>query len=227
MSPANVSSELVPNRRFVLALAVAALLLVALVLRTVDPFGWFVSEPPERPAVAGEPTLIAIRDAAELKVASGTFSVPVEVDVEKTGLRSIVPDVVDGERIVAIYRADVDATIDLRVLTEESIEADPQTRTITLRVPPPRLSRPAIDPDHSRIISHDRGVLQRVEDAFGEGSLAAKEVLDVAAVDAIASAAQESNLPETARANGKQFLTLMCQQMGYEDITVEYTGTPG
>lgn len=212
-------------RRYRIAVGVAAVLLIALVVRSVDPFGWFAA-PEETPAVAGEPTLIAIKETAELKAATGTYSVPVEIDVEKTGLRQRLPDFVDQEKIIAIYQADVDATIDLRGLAADSIDADPQTRTITVRVPQPTLSRPAFDPENSRIISHDRGALQRVEDAFGESSLAVKEQLDAAAVEAVDKAARQSDLPQAARDNGTRFLTLLCQRMGYENITIEYAGDP-
>lgn len=212
------------TRRYRIAVVVAAVLLVALVVRSLDPFGWFAAVPAEEPAVAGEPTLIAIKETAELKAATGTYSVPVEVDVEKTGLRQRLPDFVDQEKIIAIYQADVDATIDLRGLTDDAIDADPQTRTITVRVPQPKLSRPAIDPEKSRIVSHDRGALQRLDDAFGEGSLAVKEQLDAAAVEAIDKAARQSDLPQTARENGTRFLTLVCERMGYENITIEYVG---
>lgn len=214
------------NTRFRIAVGVAAVLLIALVVRSLDPFGWFAPVPEEAPAVAGEPTLIALKETAELKAATGTYAVPVEIDVEKTGLRQVLPDFVDQEKIVAIYQADVDATIDVRGLTADSIDADPQTRTITVRVPQPQLSRPTIDPENSRIVSHDRGALQRIEDAFGESSLAVKEQLDATAVEAIERAARQSDLPRTARENGTRFLTLLCQRMGYEHITIEYAGDP-
>lgn len=212
--------------RFRVAVAVAALLLVALAVRSFDPFGWFVSAPEDSPAVAGDVTVLEIREAAELKAASGTFSVPVVIDIEKTGLRSHLPDFVDGETVVAIYQGDVDATIDLRELTEDGVVADPEARTITVRVPAPVLSRPTIDHDKSRIVSHSRGIVQRVDDALGDGSLAVKEELDAAAVDALARAAAESDLRETALTQGTHFLTLLCQQLGYEHITIEYADPP-
>ncbi|WP_425309665.1 DUF4230 domain-containing protein [Ammonicoccus fulvus] len=212
--------------RFRVAVGVAALLLVALVVRSLDPFGWFVPGVEESPAAAGDVTVLEIREAAELKAASGTFSVPVVIDVEKTGLRSRLPDFVDGETIVAIYQGDVDATIDLRGLTEDGITADPETRTITVRVPAPVLSRPSIDHDKSRIVSHSRGVVQRLDDALGNGSLAVKEDMDAAAVTALARAADESDLRDTARTQGTHFLTLLCQQLGYEHITIEYAEPP-
>lgn len=212
-----------PDRRVAAAIAVAGVLLVALVTRIFDPFGWFDGEAETASsAAAGDVTLIRIRDAAELKVATGTFSVPVVTDAERSGLRERLPGFVDSEQIVAIYHGDVDATIDLRGLTEEGIDADPQARTITVRVPAPVLSRPSIDHEKSRIVSHQRGILQRLEDAAGEGSVTAREDLDAAAVQAIARAAEESDLEATARTNGEQFLRLLCEQMGYEQVTITY-----
>lgn len=226
-NPDATRSVAVLTRRYRIAVVVAAVLLVGLLVRSLDPFGWFDPVAVEKHAVAGEPTLIAIRETAELKAASGTFAVPVVVDVEKTGLRQYLPDFVDQEKIIALYQADVDATIDLRGLTADAVKADPQTRTISVRVPAPKLSRPAIDPEKSRIVSHDRGALQRFDDAFGDSSLAVKEQLDTAAVEAIDKAARQSDLPQTARENGTKFLTLLCQRMGYENITIEYAGAPG
>lgn len=209
--------------RLRVAIAVAAVLLVALVIRSLDPFGWFGgTDDDSEGATAGDVTLLEIRETEELKVATGSFSVPVVVEAPRTGLRQRLPEFVDGERIVAIYQGDVDATIDLRGLTEEGITADPVERSITVRVPAPQLSQPRIDHEKSRLLSHDRGLVQRTEDALGEGSLAVKEELDRAAVTAISRAAEESDLTDTAQTNGTEFLTLLCQRLGYDRVTIEY-----
>ncbi|MDO5681422.1 MAG: DUF4230 domain-containing protein [Propionibacteriaceae bacterium] len=206
----------------------AAVLLVMLLVRSFDPFGWFatsaVSE--QNSAAAGDVTLLAIQETAELSVASGRFSVPVTIDVPRTGLRQRLPDFIDGEKIVAIYQGDVDAMIDLRGLTAEGITADPEARSITVRVPAPRLTEPRILHDKSGIVTHQRGVVQRVEDAVGDGSLVVKEELDQAAVSAIVRAAEESDLRATAEDNGRRFLTLLCERLGYVDVTVEYAEPP-
>ena len=49
-----------------------------------------------------------------------------------------------------------------------------------------------------------------------------KEDLDRAAVDAIARAAEQSDLSATAEANGTRFLTLLVERLGYEQVTIEY-----
>jgi len=222
-APAPAPQPPAADPRLPIALAVAALLLVALLVRSLDPFGWFdpVAEE-DAGAAAGDVTLLEIREAAELNVATGRFSVPVVIDAPRTGLRQRLPEFVDGEKIVAIYQGDVDATIDLRGLTAEGIRADPEARSITVRVPSPRLTPPRIDHEASGVISHQRGVVQRVEDALGDGSLAVKEDLDRAAVDAIARAAEQSDLSATAEANGTRFLTLLVERLGYEQVTIEY-----
>lgn len=208
------------------AVAAAVVLLLALIVRSTDPFGWFDAQDTRTAATASDVTLIEIREAAELNVATGWFSVPVILDVSRTGLRDLLPEYVDRERIVAVYQGDVEAMIDLRGLTEDGITADPETRTITVRVPAPRLTEPRIDHGRSQILSHERGVLQRVEDAFGGGSVAVKEDLDRAAVAAIAKAAGDSDLTTTAQQNGTQFLTLLCQQLGYDQVTIEFLPAP-
>ncbi|MDO5500968.1 MAG: DUF4230 domain-containing protein [Propionibacteriaceae bacterium] len=231
LDPDALTEERRRDPRLVAAFAAIVVLLLVLLLRSLDPFGWFGDPAPEEVpvgAAAGDVTLLEIREAADLQVATGRFSVPVIVDAPpRSGLRERLPEFVDGERIVAIYQGDVNATIDLRGLGAEGVTADPVARTITLRVPEPRLSSPAIDHEKSQIVSHTRGIVQRLEDAAGEGVLLVKEDLDREAVSAIAQAAEDSNLRETGRTNGRHFLTALCQRLGYEQVTIEFVAPPG
>ena len=214
-----------PNTRVRVLVVVVVVLFVALIGRSVDPFGWFEPAAEVTVAASGEATLLELREAAELTAATGTFSVPVTVDAPRGVLRERLPEFVDSEQIIALYQGEVAATIDLSGLTADGITADPVTQTITLEVPAPQLSSPRIDHARSRIVTHQRGVLQRIDDALGDGSLAVKEDLDRAAIAAIAEAAADSGLQETARINGTRFLISLCQGLGYSEVTVEYAET--
>lgn len=212
--------------RLPIAVTVAALLLVALVVRSADPFGWWSPAASEDRADPGDVVVLELRRTAELTVATGTYQVPVTVELARTGLRAKLPELLDSERVVALYQGDVSAVIDLRELSEDSVRADPQSRSVTVRVPEPTLTRPNLDPAASRVLTHERGAWQRFEDVFDSTPSAQLEQLDQTAADTIAQAAAESDLPQTARDNGVEVLTQLCRALGYTDITIEYVQAP-
>ncbi|GAA1792266.1 DUF4230 domain-containing protein [Nostocoides veronense] len=177
----------------------------------------------------GDMTLLEIRRTAELRAATGTFSVPVYYGYDKdTGILSkIVPDVIDKDSGVAIYQGSVDALIDLKALEEKNIKADKAAGTLTITVPPPTLTSPKIDLAKSRIVAQQRGIGTRVNDFFASAPLEQRQALDQAAVQALQQAAAESDLQQTARDNGRNFLTALGRQLGFPTVTVIYADEPG
>ena len=93
----------------------------------------------------GDTTLLEIRKTAELRAATGSFSVPVYYgfDEDKGLLSKIVPDVIDENSGVAIYQGSIDALIDLKALQDRNIKADKAAGTLTITVPTPATSSPA------------------------------------------------------------------------------------
>ncbi len=133
--PAGTRQSRLAKRALIGLLAGALALLALLVL--VNPLSWLRDQifGTEDPPVAGDVTLLEIKDTAELKVATGTFSVPVYFRAgEQSGIRRRIPDFIDGNSGVAIYQGSVDATIDLRGLTEGDIDADRNRRTLVSRI---------------------------------------------------------------------------------------------
>ena len=47
-----------------------------------------------------------------------------------------------------------------------------------------------------------------------------------AAVEALTKAAQDSDLTEKAEQNAREFLTLLANRMGYDDVVVEFVDAP-
>lgn len=177
--------------------------------------------------VAGSRTVIEIRETRELRAATGEYSVPVFFGVEpQSGVRQYIPDVIDGDSGVAIYQGSVDALIDLRGLTEDDVQADPEAKRLSIRVPEPTLTEPNLDESESTVVLHKRGAATRLADAFSGNPLDKRDALDAKGVEAIALAARESELQDTARTNGRSFLTSLGRQMGYDDILVEYIPAP-
>lgn len=178
---------------------------------------------------AGDSTLLEIRRTAELRAATGSYSVPVYYgyDQDKGVLSKIVPDVIDKNSGVAIYQGSIDAMIDLKALQERNIQADKAAGTLTITVPAPVLSQPRVDLTKSRIVAQQRGIGTRVNDFFAGAPLEQRQALDEAAVLALQQAAAESGLEATARENGRDFLTALGRQLGYPSVTVVYADEPG
>lgn len=177
----------------------------------------------------GDTTLLEIRRTAELRAATGSYSVPVYYGYDQdTGILSkIVPDVIDKDSGVAIYQGSIDAMIDLKALEEKNIQADKAAGTLKITVPPPVLTSPKIDLAKSRIVAQQRGIGTRVNDFFASAPLEQRAALDQAAVQALQQAAAESGLTATARENGRDFLTALGRQLGFPTVTVVYADEPG
>ena len=67
----------------------------------------------------GDTTLLEIRKTAELRAATGSYSVPVYFGMDEHGVNKVIPDIFDANSGVAIYQGSIDALIDLRGLTDE------------------------------------------------------------------------------------------------------------
>lgn len=180
----------------------------------------------DRPKAAST-TLVSIKEVAELKVATGTFSVPVMFGEDQDGiLKKVIPDAFDGNSGVAIYEGSVDAFVDLSSLTEDDIEIDRKNRSIVITVPEPELSDPNVDESRSQVVVQNRGVFTRVGEFFDDKPLSDREKLDDVAVEALVEAADQSNLAETARDNAETFLTDLAKNLGYDTVTVRFEAPP-
>lgn len=176
----------------------------------------------DRASTAGV-TLMAIRETAELRAATGRFSVPVYVGTEQDGLvREVLPDALDANSAIAIYEGSVDALVDLGGLTEGDLEVDRDGRRVVVELPPATLSEPNIDEERSKVVAQDRGLLTRLGELFGSRPLEGREELDRAAVAALGDAAAESDLRGVAQANATQYLERLLGGLGYDEVVVRF-----
>ncbi|HMS14519.1 MAG TPA: DUF4230 domain-containing protein [Microthrixaceae bacterium] len=210
-------------------LGIAAVVLVVANFTGFDPIGslreglFGLEQRPEAAAV----TLAAIHKTSELRTASGEFSVPVTFGQEQSGaVHEVLPDALDADSGVALYYGSVDALVDLKGLAEDDIVVDRSKRSITIRVPRPVLTKPNIDESRSTVVAQNRGLLTRLGELFNERPLAEKDSLDEVAVEALTKAAQDSDLTEKAEQNAREFLTLLANRMGYDDVVVEFVDAP-
>lgn len=190
-------------------------LLVAGVLSLFDPFG---SETVDR---SGPAVLERIRELQEFTAAEGTFTQ--DVDLERDA--RYLPSFLKGERVVALVTGTVPAVVDFSGLGSDAVKVSDDRRSIRVELPDPQLGDADISESQTRIISRQRGLVDRVSDFFASNPTD-DAPLYRAAEQKVERAAEESDLRETARRNTERWLRTFLQAAGFDDVRITWTRSP-
>ncbi len=208
-------------RRRALRLGAAALglaLLVPVADRALDLLPGF--EKPVAPQVvdhSGPALMTALSDLGEYHAAQATFQSVVDLERDTP----YVPSVISGERTTYLATGSVDGIVDFRGLGEGAVRVSPDGRSATITLPPPRLGEAVLDPEASRVVARDRGVLDRIGGAFTDSPTTERDVM-VAAEGKLEAAAAESDLLRRSEENTRQVLTGLARSLGFADVTVTF-----
>jgi hypothetical protein len=143
------------------------------------------------------------------------------VDIERDA--KYLPSFVSGERIVLVAAGDVDASIDFRRLGPRSLRVSPDRKEVVITLPPARLAPARLDLERTRVIDHDRGLVNRTEDLLGSGGTdEERELLLVAQQKLDAAASADPELLPTAERNAAQMLRRLAGGLGFERVTVRF-----
>ncbi len=197
----------------VVVLAVSVVALIGVMF--FDPFG---SETVDR---SGPTVLQEIRELEEFTAAEGSFTQ--DVDLEEDA--KFLPSFLSGQRVVALVTGTVRATVDFGQLDEGSVEVSDDGTTIRLTLPDPGLSDADIDESSARVISRERGLVDRVDDFFA-GNPVDDAPLYEAAEKKVEAAARDSDLIEEARENTERWLTTFLGAAGFERVEISWTSSP-
>ncbi|HEV3000480.1 MAG TPA: DUF4230 domain-containing protein [Solirubrobacteraceae bacterium] len=197
-----------------LAAAVAVWLLVSLVA------GWslnpFATETKDR----SQPVLIrSLESLSEYRAA--TANVQEIVDVERDV--RLVPSFIAGEKALLVAAGTIDAGVDFRSLRERgSVSVSEDRRGVTIVLPPATLSEARVDLERSRIVDTDRGIVNRVGDAFDDDTNEERELLLLAQRKIEAAARENPELLRLAERNTRAMLTGMLRGLGFERIVIRF-----
>jgi hypothetical protein len=153
--------------------------------------------------------LKSVKDMSQYHSAVGTFELVVEDEENVEGM----PDFIAGRRTLFVAVGTVNAYVDLAGLAEQDLTLSPDGKTVELRLPEPQLDKPNIDHDRSRVYSQDRGLADRIVDAFAAPQQARLYKL---AETHMAAAAEESELRDRAAKNTKAALTGLFGSLGFQ-----------
>ena len=221
-APAARRRRRVPVRLVVAGAAVAVLVPAGLEIRDwVTGFGdSFETEVVDR---STPPLLLALADLSEYHAASADLQVVIDRETDTPWL----PSVISGERVSFLATGTADAYVDFERLDDGAVTLSPDGSSATIVLPAPELAEVRIDPENSRVLDRDRGLVERVGSAVGENPSDDSELYALAE-RRLAAAAAESDVLERAEANTRDMLTSLAGSLGVDEVTVEFeepTGT--
>lgn len=202
-----------------LAAVAAVLLLAGVAIGRIDllPGNPFGSETVDR---SSAPLLRAVRDLSRYTAATGDFQVVVDLERDVRH----VPSALAGERTLFLAQGSVDSYVDFSALGEGAVVVAPDG-SVTVTLPRAGLSPPRVDPQASRVLSRQRGALDRVGGIFSDDPTSERELYVVAA-DRIAAAARQAGLAGRAQDNTRTMLTGLLGSLGRDRVTVVFAEGP-
>jgi hypothetical protein len=190
---------------------------VGLGVLAVGSFDWGNPFAPEQVDRSTTPLLVSLADLDEYHAATGSFQVVVDVESDTP----YVPSVISGERVQFLATGTVDAFVDFADLGKDSVTLSEDGNSATITLPAPQLAEARIDPDESRVLDRDRGLVDRVGDALGDDPTDESELFSMAE-ERLENAADDSDLLDRAEDGTRDMLTALATSLGVEDVTVEF-----
>ena len=165
--------------------------------------------------------LRAIEDLKVFKAASGNFQVVVDLEESSRG----IPLIVKGQRTLFLAGGSVDAEVDFSAIGEGAIKVSEDGRRAEITRPRARHTPARVDPEQSRVISRDRGLLDRLGSVLSDNPTSERELYRLAAAR-MQAAAEESDLKARAEQNTTAMLQSMLRSLGYREVTVTFRDPP-
>jgi hypothetical protein len=165
-----------------------------------------------------QPVLLqSMRDLSRYVAADGTFQVIVDLQQNKEN----IPEFLINQRTLFVGSGSVEAYVDFSSLAEGAIEVDEENNTARVTLPAPQLSQAALDMERSYVVAEERGLLNRIGDAFKDDPNQQQRVYQEAQ-KRISEAARSSGLDQRARDNTQKMLESLLARLGYTTVTVTY-----
>jgi uncharacterized protein DUF4230 len=216
-----------PRRRLPFRLLAALVVVLAVLLavsRLTDLRLWpgFPNPFASRQVDRSQPVLLeAIQDLKVYKAATGNFQVIVDLEQSSRG----IPLIIKGQRTLFVAGGTVDAEVDFSGLDKGAIKVSDDGRRVEVILPRARLTQARIDPDRSRVVDRDRGLLDRLGSVLSDNPTSERELYQLAEKK-LEAAAADSELVRRAEQNTRAMLEGMLRSLGYTDVTVTFRDPP-
>jgi hypothetical protein len=196
----------------VVVLLVALLALFGLARLTHWPFG---SEERDR---SGPAVLTAMRDLSEYHAATGQYQVVIDIQQDA----KFLPDVIKGKRTIFLAIGSVGAYVDFRKLGDDAVSVSPDRESVSITLPRAQLSTPNVDPDQSRVLNQDLGVIDRLGNLFSDQPNPQNQQMYQVAEQRLADAAKQVGLQKRAEDNTKTTLDKLMRSLGFTTVNITF-----
>ena len=206
------------------AVAVVAVLVVVAAIAVfpgLDGLNPFKTETVDR----SQPVLLkSLEKLSEYRASSANLQVVVDVERDAP----LLPDIVKGERTLLVAAGTVDGVVDFRALRGENVRVNDDRTAVTLTLPAARLSEARLDLDRTRVFDRNRGLLDRIGDALGNGGAdEERQLLQLAQRKLAEAAAGTPEVRGAAERNTRAMLDGMMRGLGFERVTIRFAPPRG
>lgn len=199
-------------------IGVVAAVVVLVVAASLDPWD-LLPNPFERNRVdRSAPALLErLQDLSEYHAATAQLQELIDIEEDTR----FVPSFISGERVSFLAFGTVDAVVDLGALEKGAVRVSEDRKTVHVDLPRARIDEVKVDPERSRILDRDRGVLDRIGGAFSDNPTSERE-LYLLAEEKLRDAAGDSELTARAETNTRRLLRTLLLSLGFEKVTVSF-----
>jgi Protein of unknown function (DUF4230) len=164
------------------------------------------------------PLLLSIQDLSRYVAAEGEFQVAIDLKED----RKYVPDFLLNRHSLYIAYGSVQAYVDFSAIGDSSIKQTPDGKTVNITLPAPQLGEARLDLSRSYMFAEERGIFDKIGDAFNNDPNRVQEV-QRRAEEVLTQAATQSQLLQTAETNTRNMLTSMLKSLGFTTVTVDFS----
>jgi Protein of unknown function (DUF4230) len=196
----------------VVVLLVAGLALLGLRSLVTWPFG---DQEIDR---SGPAVLTAMRDLSEYHAAAGQYQVVIDIQQDA----KFLPDVIKGKRTIFLAIGSVDAYVDFRKLGDDAVSISDDRTSVSITLPRAQLSTPNVDPNQSRVLNQDLGVIDRLGGLFSDQPNPQNQQMYVLAQQRLSDAATQVGLQKRAEDNTKATLDKLMRSLGFTTVNIKF-----
>jgi Protein of unknown function (DUF4230) len=205
-----------------LVVAVAVVVVLALALTGVGKiFHWSSPFGTRHEDRSGPVVVTALRDLSEYHAAAGSYQVVIDLKEDQ----KFVPDVLRGRRTLFLAVGSVDAFVDFGKLGPKAVQVSPDRKSVTVTLPHAQLAKPALDPNLSRVLDRNLGLIDRLGGLFSSEPNPQDQQLWIVASQKIGDAAKQGDLTARAETNTRATLERMLKALGFTSVQVTFADT--
>lgn len=170
---------------------------------------------------SGAPVMLSLEDLSTYHAASGYYELVIDQQVDVSNL----PSFLAGERVLFVAAGTVDATVDFGGIGADAIRTNAERTTATVDLPGVTLAKPVLDLDRSYVADRDRGLTERLQDAFGSGvaaDLDMQQLYGEAERRLAEAGARTEDLVRRAEDNTRAMLVALLGEAGFTQVTVNF-----